>query len=480
MHTRPLMKLYTALACLLNVFLLAAVPARAAEAEEPVTYVIPIHGMIERALVYVVRRGVAEAVREGAGAIVFDMNTPGGRLDAAEEIIATISKLEIPTYTFVNPSAISAGAIIALATDDIYMAPGSRIGDAMPMMMTMFGGAQEMSEAQQEKAVSYVSALIRSTAETKGHDPQLAEAMVRREIEYKIEDEIICEAKELLTLTNLEAERLVQREEGLRPLLSRGTVPDLDTLLDTVGRASDAVKTFEISFSEKVARYVEWFSVIFLACGILGIYIEFKTPGFGLPGLLGILFLAIWFWGHHVAGLAGMGEVVLFAIGATLLAIEIFVIPGFGFVGATGLVLVIVSLMMAMVQHYPGGPWYRPPIPHMEHAIWMMGTSLMVTFVLALILARYLPRTHAFSKLVLTSAEGRELGYQASHPTDEFVGRHGKAVTPLRPAGIGIFDHDRLNVVARGSFIERDAPIVIAETHGNRIVVEPIKETGSS
>jgi len=196
---------------LAGVLLAAAVAA--ANAASDVVYVIPIHDMIERGLVYVVRRGVEEAVRQDAAAIVFDMDTPGGRLDAAEEIINIIGSVKVPTYTFVNPSAISAGAIIAMGTDHIYMAPGSRIGDAMPIMMSPFGQVQEMSEALEEKSVSYVASLIRSTAERKAHDPQLAESMVRRKQEFKVGDEIIKRAGELLTLTNKEAEKKVKRGE---------------------------------------------------------------------------------------------------------------------------------------------------------------------------------------------------------------------------------------------------------------------------
>jgi len=428
--------------------------------------------MIERGLVYVVRRGVATAHREGASAIIFDMHTPGGRLDAAEEIVNIIANVGIETCTFVNRDAISAGAIISLGTDRIYMAPGSRIGDAMPLMMTPFGAPQEMSEAMEEKAVSYVAGLIRSTAQRKQHDAKLAEAMVRREMEYKIGDKVICPEGQLLTLTNVEAEQMVEEEGVERRLLSSGTVNSIPDLLRQIGHGDKQVITFHVSPAETFARYIEMFSALFLVGGLLAIYIEFKTPGIGIPGLTGILLLAIWFWGHHVAGLAGMGELLIFTLGVVFLVVEIFVIPGFGVVGITGLVLMVTGLMMAMVQHYPGIPWYKPPELHIEGAIRVLGSALVATFVLGLILARFLPKSPIFHRLMLDTAETAESGYTASKRNDELVGLRGIAGTPLRPAGIGVFDDRRLNVIARGQFIEKGSPIVIAESHGSRIVVE--------
>ena len=445
----------------------------------PVVYVIPIEEMIERGLVYVIRRGVAEAVSQGADAIIFDMHTPGGRLDAAEEIINIIANIEIETYTFVRRNAISAGAIIALGTDYIYMAPGSRIGDAMPIMVSPMGGAQEMPEAMEEKAVSYVSSLVRSTAQRKNHDPQLAEAMVRRGTEYKIGDEVICPADQLLTLTNVEAERLVTRDGKEGPLLSSGTVKDIDALLEIMGRPNAEVRRLTITPAEKIARYIEMLSALLLIGGVLGLYIEFKTPGFGVPGIAGIVLLAIWFWGHNVAGLAGMGELVLFALGVILLLVEIFLIPGFGFVGATGIFMIVLSLVMAMVQHYPGVPFYRLPEVQIGHAMRTAGMALVGAFAFGLLLARFLPKVPAFHGLMLKTEETRDAGFTAAASLDDLVGSKGVSETPLRPAGIGTFGDKRLNVITRGEFVDHGVPIVIAETHGNRIVVERVDECGS-
>ncbi|MBT3293899.1 MAG: hypothetical protein HN919_11475 [Verrucomicrobia bacterium] len=462
--------------CLFTLFAATGDAPAQTNAAGPV-YIIPIKGMIERALVYVVRRGVSQAVQNNASVIILDMDTPGGRLDACAEIMQLLADLDATTYTFVNPDAISAGAIIALSTDHIYMAPSGRIGDAMPIMMSPLpmGGPQEVPDGLKEKAISPTVALIRGAAQRKGHDANLAESMVRPEYEYAIGDEVICPEGQLLTLTSQDAARLVGDDQ--HPLLSSGTVKDIDALLELIGHGGAATIVVESSSAENIARMIDGFpfSGILLAAGLLCLYIEYKTPGFGLPGLAGAALLAIWFWGHHVAGLAGMGEMLLLLMGIALLFVEIFLIPGFGITGAAGLSCILLSLILAMVQHYPGQPWYQPSSIHpaqIQEMILNMGGGLLLTFVSGVLLGRYLPETRTFQRLMLTKAVSAADGYQASAPTDDLLGQTGVADTPLRPAGIGTFGDHRLNVIAQGEFIDRGDAIVIAETHGNRIVVD--------
>ncbi|NCC53778.1 MAG: hypothetical protein EOM20_21590, partial [Spartobacteria bacterium] len=164
---------------------------------QPVVYIIPINNMIEPALLYVIRRGVSEAENRNAAAIIFVMDTPGGRVDVTGDILRIIQNISVPTYTYIEKDAYSAGAIIALGTKHIYMAPGSVIGAATPMMMTPGGGVQDLPDEVEEKMVSGVAAKVRAAAEQGGHDTQLAEAMVRRDMEYKIGDTVISEKGEL-------------------------------------------------------------------------------------------------------------------------------------------------------------------------------------------------------------------------------------------------------------------------------------------
>jgi membrane-bound serine protease (ClpP class) len=450
------------------------IPCKAASPAPPsgVVYVIPIRDVIDNALLYVIRRGLNEAEDVGAEAIIFDMDTPGGRLDSAEEILNMLRGLKIPTYTLVNPNAISAGAIIAMATDHIYMTPGSKIGDAMPIMLSLFGEVQDMPEAIQEKSVSYVAAMIRAAAQHKGHDPLLAEAMVRRDTEYKIGDEVIAKKGQLLTLTNQDAAREIGADK--RPLLSEGTVKDTDELLAVIGKSNAEQIVLRVTTAEVIARTIESFSVIILALGLLGLYIEFKTPGFGLPGILGILLLAIWFWGYTIAGLAGMEEIALFVLGLALLIVEVFFVPGFGWAGLSGLVLIAISILMAMVEYYPGEPWY-PTLPKFRVPLIQLSLASLLSLAGLILIGRFLPRSGAFNKLVLQAATDRKDGFTASANTAALVGRRGVARTQLRPAGTALFGDAPLNVVTRGDFIQAGEEIIIAEAHGNRIIVEKAK-----
>jgi len=250
--------------------------------------------------------------------------------------------------------------------------------------------------------------------------------------------------------------------------------------MQQVGLSDTAIRRIEITSGERVARFIELFAFLFLAGGLLGIYIEFKTPGFGFPGISGIVLLAIFFWGHHVAGLTGGIEVLIFAIGILLLALEIFVIPGFGIAGFAGIFCILLSIFMAMVEHYPGTEWFRLPPMHLDGAVTVIALAIAIAFGLGLIAAHFLPKTATFQQLVLSTTLDQEHGVVASAPSDSLLGARGKAVTPLHPSGFGTFNGKRINVVAHGAFIDAGSSIVIAETHGNRIVVDIDRTTAAT
>ncbi len=457
----------------IGIFCLAATNGndhRPAAAEAGIVFVIPIDGVINQSLTYVVRRGVEQAdADDRVQAIIFNMDTDGGRLDVTEQIIRLIQDIEVPTVTYVNAKAFSAGAIIALATDSIYMAPGSVIGNAMPIMVTPFGGAQEMPEALEEKMVSAVAALVRTAAQTKGHNVEVAEAMVRRETELVINDEIISPAGQLLTLTNLEAERSLGEDPA--PLLSLGTVPDIETLIAEAELRDVKIVELTITASERFARVIEAFSFLFLALGLLGLYIEIRTPGFGFPGMLGVLLLAIWFWGHHIAGLTGVLELTLFLSGFALLLVEIFVTPGFGAFGLTGIILMAGAIVLSMVDLLPGGP-ILPRELDLIYPLRMLTLTILFLGVGVYLVTVFLPGIPLFRRLILEQATDKASGFQASDDTSSLIGQQGVTLNALRPAGSAIVQDRRLDVVTQGEFIEAGAAIEVVETHGNRIVVK--------
>lgn len=453
--------------------LTAGLMAFSAEARQtngtPVVYIIPIKKMIEPALLYVVRRGVDEAVRNDAKAIIFEMDTPGGAVDAAKDIIATITRTDIPTYTFVEKDAYSAGAIIALATPNIYMAPGSVIGAATPMMMSPMGGVQEMPDSVEEKMTSAVAAMVRSAAEQGGHDTQLAEAMVRADMEYSVNGKVISEEGRLLTLTNKEAEQLLGEGKDQRPLLSKGTVKDIDELLEVIDLPNAEKRILAVTAAERLARLIAGIAPVLMMLGLGGLWLEFKTPGFGIFGIAGITCLLLFFFGHHIAGLAGMEDVLIFAVGVLLLAVEIFVTPGFGVMGFSGLLLIFISFISAMSERMPG-KWR--PIDFSPETFSMPLLKVMLSFIGALALVaiagKFIPHTRMFQSLTLDSV------VPEADEEEALLGMEGIAHSDLRPSGTAYFGDRKIDVVTHGDYIHRESPVRIVEVHGNRIVVEDI------
>ncbi|HMP90563.1 MAG TPA: NfeD family protein [Kiritimatiellia bacterium] len=448
-----------------------------AEAPAPVTgnaplvYVIPIKDMIEPSLVYIIRRGLREAQSVKASAIVFVMDTPGGRVDTTEEITRLIEAVKVPTYTFVEHNAISAGAIIALSTDYIYMAPGSKIGDAMPVIASPQGGMQSLGDAEREKVESYVDSLIRGIAQRKGRSEEMASAMVRRTVEYKIGDTIISKEGEILTLTHLEAERRFVIDGVERALLSEATVDDVEAMLAKIGLANAEIKKLEVTDLEKIARFISMIAPVLLTIGMLALWVEFQTPGIGWGAVVGIVCLTLFFFGHHIAGLAGKEEILLFVLGLILLLIEIFALPGFGLIGLTGIFLMMWSLLTAMAPTLPGGPMI-PSLPDLKIPIRNMVISLIMSGIGMLLLSRYLPKSRATSWLVLKESTSAKEGYRSSDENASLMGQIGRTITPLRPSGAAMFGDLRQDVVARGEFIAEKTPIKVVEVHGNRVVVD--------
>ena len=434
----------------------------------PAVYVVPVDGPIEPALLYVVRRGIDEAVRNHAAAIVFQMDTPGGQVNAAEGIVNAITRTTIPTYTFVEHNAFSAGALIALSTKHIYMAPGSVIGAATPLMMGPGGGVQDLPGEVKEKMTSAVAALARSAAEQGGHDKRLAEAMVRADMEYRVDGTVISPKGRLLTLTNTEAERPVG--DPPHPLLSEGTVKDIDGLLQAIGLPAAETRVLRVTAAERLARLIARIAPFLMMIGLGGIWLEIKTPGFGVFGITGIACLLLYFFGSHIAGLAGMEDLLLFFAGLVLLAIEIFAIPGFGITGMGGLLLILLSLVGGMIEHLPGS--LRPVPLSMESLsgpLVQVGLAFVGSLALAFLAGRFLPESRAFGKLALGAVVP-----PPGERQDDLLGAEGVARSDLRPGGTAIINGRRVAVLTRGDYVARGTPVRVVDARGNRIVVEGI------
>ena len=408
-------------------------------AEGEQVYVIPIEDTIEPGLAAYIERNLQQAISKNVDAIIFEMDTPGGRVDAAQEIKRMIFETGIPTIVLVKDQAISAGAYIALACEKIAMQPGSTIGDAEMRI----GG-----EKADEKYLSPWREEFGALAEARGRDPEIAKAFVDREIAI----EGIVEQGKLLTLTPNRALEL-----GMADYV----VDDLNGLLQVLGYDKAQVIYGEMTGGERFARFVTdpMVAPVLLSLGIICVVMEFFTPGFGIFAGLGILFLGLYFGGHMVAGMASWFALLLFLIGIILCAVEIFV-PGFGIFGILGVGSIIGSIFLTT--------------PDVETAVRYSAIVLAIAVAMVPIMIKLMSKGKVFDRLTVKETLTTEKGYTARKANlADFVGREGVAATVLRPAGSMVLeDQTKLDVVTRGDFIEAGEKVKVIAVDGTWLVVQ--------
>jgi membrane-bound serine protease (ClpP class) len=432
-------------------------PAFAQEKQPAIVYVAPVEGIIDLGLAPFVRRVLDEAAAAGAAAVVLEINTFGGRVDAAVQIRDALLNARIPTIAFVNKRAISAGALISLAAERLVMAGGGTIGAATPVQAGQPGAA---AQPVSEKTVSYVRKEFRATAESRKRPPLIAEAMVDSDVEI---DGLIEKGK-LLTLTT---------EEALKHKIADFRADTLESALQKLEFGGAQLRRASPNWAENVVRFLTHpvVSSLLITIAMLGIIIELRTPGFGVPGGLGVASLALFFWGHWLVQLAGWEELILAVAGVILLALELLVVPGFGFVGLLGIVAILASLVLSLV-----GPGETATF--ILVAAGRVVFSLLFALLASLVLLRFLPRLPFGRRLILERGLAAAQGYASAPRSDaRLLGKRGRASSPLRPAGIAEIDGQRVDVVSDGELIEPGQLIEVTRVDGNRIVVRHINIT---
>jgi membrane-bound serine protease (ClpP class) len=421
----------------------AAPPAR-----DRFVVVAPIEGMIDLGLVPYVDRVLKSAAQDGAAAVLLEVNTFGGRVDAAVAIRDLLLRSEVRTIAFVNKRAISAGALITLAAETIVVASGATIGAATPVQLGAGGEAAPTSE----KTVSYVRKEFRATADARGRPGLVAEAMVDEDVAIPG----LVDAGKLLTLTGAEA--LAQK-------IADHQADDVAAALAAVGLGGAAIRPAKTNWAELAVRFLTHPIVasLLITLAMLGLVVEIRTPGFGVAGVVGLLCLAAFFWGHALVRLVGWEEVILLVLGLALLALEVFVIPGFGIVGFLGIAALAGGLALSLVG---GGATLRTIV----YALARVAIAGGAAVVLSVLLLRFLPHVPAGRKLVLgtTLPAGGSHGHE---PASSLVGVVGSAHTSLRPAGIAELAGRRVDVVSDGEYIEAGSPVEVVEAAGSRVVV---------
>ncbi|MFM8336503.1 MAG: NfeD family protein [Opitutaceae bacterium] len=414
----------------------APVASEAPGAAKPTrVVVIPVREQVDSPLLFIIRRGLKQAIEEKADLVVLDMKTPGGALDVTFEIMEAIAKFPGKTLTFVNNEALSAGAFISATTDEIWFSPEGVIGAAAPVMST----GQEIDATMRQKIVSYLKARVRATSEGKGDfRGKVISAMIDADYELKIEDKVLKGKGELLSLTAKEASETYG--EPPQPLLAAGIAKDVSELLRAkFGEGGFTSTTLVVTWSEKFAVLLRSVVPVLLGLGLLALYVEFKTPGFGVFGVVGIACLAVVFLSNYVAGLSGQEPMLVFGLGLALVFAEIFFMPGAVIFAVTGLALMLGSLVWSMADIWPNQP-VRFSDDLFLGPLIDLGLGLVVAVGLALLLARFIPKGWFFSRLAVAGPVAGSAQVAGGAPAvapelDAIIGRAGVAATALFPSG---------------------------------------------
>ena len=397
-----------------------------------------------------------EARQLNADLVIVDMNTYGGAVNDADEIRTRFLEFEKPIYTFINNNAASAGALISIATDSIYMTEGANIGAAT--VVTQDGAAAP------DKYQSYMRSMMRSTAEATGRNPQIAEAMVDETIAI----EGITEAGEVITFSTSEA-----LEHGF----AEAQVSSIEDLLNRAGIEKYEIVDYELSGSEKVIS----FFINPIVSGLLimiilgGIYFELQTPGIGFPILASVVALILYLVPYYLNGLAENWEIIAFFIGIVLIALEIFVIPGFGIAGLSGILLTVGSLVLVMLNN----DFFDFSFVPFEKVILSISTALgglLAGVIMMFLGGARLMNTNVFKRISLEDVQDRLQGYTSNFQTTSFMGKTATTFTVLRPSGKIMIDGEIYDAYTRGDYIDKNTKVIVIEESGTSLKVRKVEE----
>jgi membrane-bound serine protease (ClpP class) len=543
---RPIAALLTA------VMVAMGVSASAQESDPPaagerVIVVCPIEKMIEPGVQVLVERAVREANDLNAVALIFRINTPGGRVDSAIEIATAIGSAKCQTIAFVEGmGAISAGALISFSCDTIVMTSDSNIGAATPVYMT-----NEGTTPAGEKSESFMRAKMRALAEQNGYNPDITEAMVSKDIElrgytdkdtgkyviYKVagstadgaDDGTVVPAKKSTPVEEIvdtiiktikeeasddkadeypaeptskpehESGALIYPDgselvlasgklltltpsEAIKYGVADGIVEDLDGVVKHYLLEADRYEVIEPNWAEVTFRFLTGPTIagLLLMLGMGGLYLEVRTPGFGLPGIIGITCLALFFGSHFILGMADAIDLILVFVGVALLIVEAFVLPGFGIAGVAGILCLLVGTYLSLVSFtLPQYDWDYAQLGNVGQSIF----TFFVSFGLFLLATwKLLPLTPIYRHLIMDGTQLASEGFtvQDTQTTEAAIGLRGTASSMLRPAGKGRFQGKTYDIVTKGDFIPKGTPVIIVEAEGNRFVVDADTEGGDA
>lgn len=395
-------------------------------------YVIPIKGEINRATYNFVNSTLDGVIKNNPEAIIFEIDTYGGNIQETEKIKNLIMSLDIPTISFVNNKAESAGVLLTIASERVAMARSSTIGSAETIPNT-------------EKVLSMWRSFLRDVAQQRGRDPEIVEAMADKDIYI----EGLSNRGKLLNLTGNEA-----LEYGIADLLANDYPEILGSFNISYKSIVEIDESLELKFAKVLAS--SYISTLLISLGLIGLVIEVFTPGFGVGGIISIISFGLFFAGNIMAGNSQWTSLIIFVVGLILLVIEV-ISPGFGLPGISGIILLAVGIVLAMGS--------------LQSAIMSLSIAIILTAVITILLVRKGHKIEAFNRIVLSTKQEDEEGYLSAPSKLEYLDKEGVALTDLRPSGVIKIEEDKLDALSEGSYIPKGSKIKVSKVEGSKIIV---------
>ena len=427
---------------------------------DQVVYRVPIQGVIDLGLPTFIERIISEAEKNQVQAIIFDIDTFGGRVDAATQIKDAILDSDVPTVAFINRRAISAGALISLSCEKIYMTGGGTIGAATAVDMS--------GNKASEKVISYMREEMASTAENRNRNTDIAKCMVDEELSFT---HVVID-NDSVEVTDLEGRKegkliTLTTEQALKYKMADGSAEDFDELLELIELPDVEVKTLSENWSENLVRFLTnpVVASLLTTFGFLGILFELQSPGWGIPGTFGAVCLTLSLSASVIVKLATKSDLLIVLIGVAFLMVEAFLIPGFGIAGLAGIIVILWGLYMLLLPDVP--------VSQEIYDAAMTGLTIgLIGGIFALILLfRMMIKTKFWVKLTSPQIQSNEEGYNSSLGLEHLIGETGLATSDLRPSGWVVVNNTKIFVVTEGEFVDKDQQVSIMSVDGNRVVV---------
>jgi len=424
---------------------------------------VPIQGTIDMGLPNYIQRAITMAEADSAEFIIFDIDTFGGRVDAATKIKDAILGSNIRTIAFINRRAISAGALISLSCDSIFMTSGATIGAATAV--------DAEGEKASEKVISYMREEMAASAEANGRSREIAQAMVDEEMEI---DFILSADKDTLSGSQIEGFNkgkliTLSTDLAIKLGIADNEVESFSLVLEYLNIAENNVVKVKETWSELLVRFLTnpSFAPILMSLGMIGVFFEIKSPGFGVPGGLGLLCLSLFFGSHLLVGLANSTEMLILSGGLLMILLEVLVIPGFGVAGISGFLMIAYSFFTMLIGDYP--------LPEdLNIAIRSMSYSIVLMIALGILFFKALTRSDYYKKFIPVEGQSSAKGYSVSRGYGNLIGQIGQCVTILRPSGRVEINGKVYQAISAGEFVEAGETVLVSGTEENQIVVKKV------